>query len=326
MKIVLGTMTLGESGLGARIKDPKDVKEVLDTFKSYGHDELDTARMYCSGNTERMLGDLQAPSQFTLATKVFPVEAGDHKPEKLKATFKKSLEMLKVDKVDIFYLHAPDRATPFQETLEAVNELHKSGHFKEFGLSNYSAWEVAEIVIICKERGFVLPTIYQGMYNAVTRLVELELFACLRKFGIRFYAYNPLVGGLLAGGSPTRDSEIESGSRYDESTAQGKRYRDRYWKQEYFDAIDSIKAAASKHGISAVEAGLRWMVHHSKLDTSKGDAVIIGASSMKHLRENLDALKKGPLDQAIIDAFDEGWKKTIFFCQNYDQRQTDWNK
>jgi aflatoxin B1 aldehyde reductase len=74
-----------------------------------------------------------------------------------------------------------------------------AGKFKRFALSNYAAWEVMEIYHICKQRGFVLPTVYQGMYNALTRDVERELFPCLRRLGMSFYAYNPLAGGLLTG-------------------------------------------------------------------------------------------------------------------------------
>ena len=58
-------------------------------------------------------------------------------------------------------------------------------------MSKYSRWEVAEIVGICKTNGYVQPTVYQGIYNAIHRKVEPELFPCLRKFGIAFYEFNP---------------------------------------------------------------------------------------------------------------------------------------
>ena len=74
--------------------------------------------------------------------------------------------------MDIFYLHAPDRSVPFSETLEAVNELHKEGKFVQLGLSNYTAFEVAEIVTLCNERGWVRPTIYQAMYNAISMFLR----------------------------------------------------------------------------------------------------------------------------------------------------------
>ena len=76
--------------------------------------------------------------------------------------------------MDIFYLHAADRSVPFDETLEEVNKLHKEGRFVNLGLSNFTAFEVAEIVILCKERGWVRPTIYQGMYNAISESSLLQ--------------------------------------------------------------------------------------------------------------------------------------------------------
>jgi aflatoxin B1 aldehyde reductase len=60
---------------------------------------------------------------------------------------------------------------PFSETLEAVNELYKKGKFSRLGLSNYTAFEVAEIVIMCNERGWVRPVIYQAMYNAISEFL-----------------------------------------------------------------------------------------------------------------------------------------------------------
>jgi aflatoxin B1 aldehyde reductase len=68
-----------------------------------------------------------------------------------------------------------------------------------FGLSNYAAWEVAEIIGICKQSNYILPKIYQAMYNPITRAIEEELVPCLRKNGIRLVVYNPLAGGYLAG-------------------------------------------------------------------------------------------------------------------------------
>ena len=76
-------------------------------------------------------------------------------------------------------------------TLKAVNDLYEEGKFKRFGISNFTAWEVAEIVGICKANGYVVPVAYQGIYNAIHRNVEPELFPCLRKFGIAFYGFNP---------------------------------------------------------------------------------------------------------------------------------------
>ena len=104
----------------------------------------------------------------TLATKCYPKQPGTHKAAVIKEELAYSLSELKTDCVDIFYLHAADRSVPFEVTLEALNEMHKDGKFVRLGLSNFTAFEVAEIVIMCKERGWVRPTIYQGMYNCIS--------------------------------------------------------------------------------------------------------------------------------------------------------------
>jgi aflatoxin B1 aldehyde reductase len=80
----------------------------------------------------------------------------------LAKNFETSLKELGTDTVDIFYLHAADRSLPFQEVLEAVDKLHKQGKFVQLGLSNFTAFEVAEVVLTCKYNNWVRPTIYQG--------------------------------------------------------------------------------------------------------------------------------------------------------------------
>ena len=77
-----------------------------------------------------------------------------------------------------------------------------------------------------------------------------------------------------------------------------------------FDALDIIRAAAKKHNLTETECALRWMMHHSKLDAKYGDRVIIGASSTKHLEENLVDFEKGPLPEDVVIALDEAWAKT----------------
>lgn len=80
-----------------------------------------------------------------------------------------------------------------------MNDLYKAGYFSRFGISNYSAWEVAQICELCDRYNWKKPDVYQGCYNALQRTVEPELFPCLRKYGISFYAFSPLAGGLLTG-------------------------------------------------------------------------------------------------------------------------------
>ena len=164
-------MTFGpDVSSGARITSLDDYNKCLDYFQKEGYNEVDTARAYGAGTQEAWSKEAHWQERgLTLATKCYPREPGTHKPEPLKASLLKSLAELGTDCVDIFYLHAADRSVPFAETLEVLNELHKEGKFVQLGLSNFTAFEVAEVVITCKERGWVRPTIYQGMYNAISK-------------------------------------------------------------------------------------------------------------------------------------------------------------
>lgn len=169
-RVILGLMTFGpDEEAGARVTSLDEYNKCLDYFQQQGYNEIDTARVYVGGKQEAFTAAARWKERgLTLATKWYPREPGAHKPAVLKEQVNTSLKELQTDCVDIFYLHAADRSVPFEETLEAVNELHKEGKFVQLGLSNYTAFEVAEIVITCKERGWVRPSIYQGMYNAIS--------------------------------------------------------------------------------------------------------------------------------------------------------------
>lgn len=169
-RIIFGLMTFGpEDKKGARITSLDDFNQQLDYFQAQGFNEVDTARSYVEGEQEgwtRQAGWKERGLK--LATKCYPNVPGQHKPENLRQSLETSLKELGTDKVDIFYLHAPDRSVPFAETLEEVNKLHQEGKFVQLGLSNYTAFEVAEVVTLCAERGWVRPTIFQAMYNAIS--------------------------------------------------------------------------------------------------------------------------------------------------------------
>lgn len=173
-RVILGLMTFGpDESAGARITSLDSYNKCLDYFQSQGYNEIDTARSYIGGKQEAFTAEAHWKERgLTVATKCYPNEPGKHKAERITEEFDKSLSELKTDCVDIFYLHAADRSVPFEETLEAVNKLHKEGRFVQLGLSNFTAFEVAEVVIMCKERGWVRPTIYQGMYNAISKFFQ----------------------------------------------------------------------------------------------------------------------------------------------------------
>ena len=223
--ITFGTMTLGYRGYGARVHDAATRRRnVLAPVLEFGHDQLDTCSVYGDGTCEQMLGDLRAAERFCIATRIHSGNTPGnesrntrgHEPENLKRVFKESLARLKTDKVKILYLVTPDSATPIESTLSAVQELHDEDLFEEFGLSNFSAWQVAEASEITARHSWIRPSVYQGLYNAITRAVEPELFKCLGNYGIRFHAYNPLAGGAFSKNF-AGSAAVAAGSRFDSS-------------------------------------------------------------------------------------------------------------
>ena len=296
--LILGTMTFGES-----VFHP-DVEAFIRAFLDAGYRELDTAYVYNNGDCERLLGEalpaLDRP--FRIATKVNPRITGRLDAEAAYLQVNGSLERLRLDSVDTVFLHFPDPATPVQSVLGAMADLHDRGKFRELGLSNFPAWMVADVWHLCKANGWVLPTVYEGIYNPLTRRAETELNACLDRFGMRFYAYNPMCGGLLTG-RYAAFTEAPGDGRFTHRP----NYQGRYWKQSFFDAVEIIKTAAASHGITSVEATYRWLAHHSMLNGDRGDAILIGASRLEHLLQNMAAVRSGPLPEDLVSAFDQAW-------------------
>ena len=299
MKLILGTMTFGESVCAP------DAERFVNAFLDAGYTELDTAYVYNDGLCEKLLGEiLPALSRpYTVATKVNPRITGKLDGAAAYMQLNGSLERLKLSSVDIAYLHFPDPATPLEDVLAAMADMHDQGKFRELGLSNFPAWMVADAWHICDRHGWVKPAVFEGMYNPLTRNAERELDACLDAFGMRYYAYNPLCGGLLTGRY----------EKYEEAPADGRfthrpGYQKRYWKKSYFDAVETVRQACGREGMTTVEAAYRWLAHHSMLKAGRGDGIIIGASKLNHLLQNMETMKQGELPAGILDAFEKAWQ------------------
>lgn len=299
MKTILGTMNFGPQ------LDSEASREMTIKFLQTGNCELDTAYVYNGGTTETILGEI-LPSldaqNYVVATKVHPRITGKLDRETILMEFTESLKRMKCDCVDILYFHFPDGKTPIEEALETIKNLYEQGKIKELGLSNYPAWQVIEIAYKCDKIGCPLPTVYQGMYNALCRNVEPELFPAIRSVGMRFYAFNPLAGGMLTGKHLHYEDNPEPG-RFTRLES----YRKRYWKQSYFDAVDEIRKACEAEDIPMVEAAYRWLVYHSYLDSSKNDGIILGASRLEQMIQNLASIEKGELPQDILHAMNSAW-------------------
>jgi aryl-alcohol dehydrogenase-like predicted oxidoreductase len=147
------------------------------------------------------------------------------------------------------------------------------------------------------QRGYQAPFISQPMYNLVARGIEQEFVPFCREFGVAMVVYNPLAGGLLTG-KQHRDRPLP-GTRFDNNQM----YLDRYWHPAYFDAVDELQRIAARTGRSLVDLALNWLLFHTATD-----CVLLGASRLEQLQQNLDVFAKAPLDADTLAACDGVWE------------------
>jgi len=285
--------------------------------------EIDTAYMYSGGESETMLGAMSSwKEKGKMASKLNPWDGKNYKEESLRDQMSTVLKRLQSDSIDLVYLHAPDHGTDIEETMRVMNALHREGAYTRLGLSNYSSWEVARCVEICRKHDWLAPSVYQGMYSALTRNVEDELIPCLRNYGISFYAYSPLAGGILTGKYKFEEEKEKTISvgRFN-GVGWDKVYRQRYWKKEHFDQIEGLKLLLEQvypgEGVTVPEAAFRWLYHHSRLEGGAGDCVVLGSSRPDQLDTNMELVNKPALDKAVVDYFSNWWKSTRNLCPKY---------
>ncbi|WP_419938271.1 aldo/keto reductase [Candidatus Palauibacter sp.] len=295
----MGTMTFGSQ------TDVEAAAAMVDLCLERGVDFFDTANVYNQGLSEEILGEVLGDrrAEIVLASKVCnpmgdPVEYSGLSRDAIRRGIEDSLRRLRTDYLDIYYLHLPDHETPIEESLAALEELRLEGLIRYPATSNYSAWQMGEMFSICEREGWAKPWIAQPMYNLAARGIEQEYLAFTKRYEISNIVYNPLAGGLLTG--KQRSAAPLPGTRFDGN----RMYLDRFWHDEYFHAVAEVGTIARDAGLTPVELALGW------LRAQEGaDCIILGASRMEHLEENLDAFDAPPLDAEALAACDAVWAR-----------------
>lgn len=295
---VLGTMTFGDS------VDEPTATEMVDRFLAAGGTGIDTANGYAGGRSEEILGSVLAGRRedVVLATKVGIPNPDAEGAAPLSAVaidrcVHASLRRLRTDHVDVLYLHQPDRSTPDEETLAAVRTLVDSGTVRTWGVSNFSAWQIAELRHAAERLGLGAPVLGQQVYSVIATRIDDEYAEYARSTGLGTVVYNPLGGGLLTGRH--RPDEQPSEGRFGSSPLAGM-YRSRYWNDEVFAAVEQLRTIAEGAGIPMAELALRWTIGRPVVD-----AVLIGGSRVTNIAANLEALAAGALPEDVQGAVDD---------------------
>lgn len=288
-RVCLGTMTYGTSKWREWVLDEEPSRGLIKQALELGINFFDTADMYSIGVSEEVVGralrDFAKRDQIILATKVYnamgqgPNDRGlsrKHIMDGIDA----SLRRLGTEYVDLYQIHRWDDETPIEETLDALNDVVRSGKVRYIGASSMYAWQFAKAVFTSDVRGWARFVSMQNHYNLVYREEEREMNPLCRDQGVALIPWSPVARGFLAG-NRTREKTGETLRSKTDGYSHSLYYRD-----EDFQIVERVAQVAKQHGVSNIQIALAWLYHKPEIT-----APIIGASKPHHLPEAIAALE-----------------------------------
>jgi len=294
-EVCLGTMTFGHQS------DEPTAFAIMDEALARGINFIDTADVYpvpvaleTVGRSEEIVGRwlVGKRDDIILASKCRhpmgrrPNDAGLSRKHIFEA-INASLRRLQTDYLDLYQVHAPDPDTPIDETLSALETIVQSGKARYVGCSNFKAWELAKALWTSDKLGLARFDSVQPRYNLLARDIEAEMLPLCLDQGVGVIAYNPLAGGLLTG-KHQRDQPPAENTRF---AIAGKPYRERYWNDANFAAVERLKEFFAARGKALTHVAIAWILRQPAVTSA-----ILGATSAAQLNDSLKAV-----DTAIDD-------------------------
>jgi aryl-alcohol dehydrogenase-like predicted oxidoreductase len=306
-EICLGTMTFGaagENGQWGNIAslDQKGVDQIVRRSIAAGVNFFDTADVYSFGQSEELLGQSIRNlgirrEDVILATKVHgtmgegPNQRGSSRGH-IMDSVEGSLKRLQTDHIDLYQLHGTDTVTPIEETLRALDDLVASGKVRYVGVSNWQAWRIAKALGISERGGYARFETIQSYYSIAGRDLEREIVPLLKEEKLGLMVWSPMAGGLLSGkygpGAPGNGEGRRANFNFPPVN------EDRAWA-----AVAEMRKIAAKHNVSVATVALGYVLAKPFVMS-----VIIGASSLEQLEQNLAAVAM-KLDAEDIARLDE---------------------
>jgi aryl-alcohol dehydrogenase-like predicted oxidoreductase len=293
-RLCLGTMNFGPQTSEA------DSRQMMDRALEVGVNFFDTANRYgrdiSLGFTEEIIGRWLAQGgrrdRIVLATKVFgPMGNGVNdrglSAYHIRKACDDSLRRLQTDHIDLYQMHHVDRATPWEEIWQAMEQLVAAGKILYVGSSNFAGWHIAIAQAAAAKRHFMGLVSEQSLYNLTARTIELELVPVCRHFGVGIIPWSPLGGGLLGGAL----QKATTGRRADA--------RSQARIEKYHDQLLAYETFCAEIGQSPANVALAWLLHNPTVT-----APIIGPRTLEQFEQSLAAVEiKLDADQlARLDA------------------------
>lgn len=272
-------------------------ERLMDIAYDQGVNFFDNAETYADGESEKVMGDILSNKSWSrdsylVSSKVFfgagaqvPTQKGLHRKHIIEAC-NQALQRLKVDYLDLYFCHRPDKSTPIEETVWSMHQLIMQGKILYWGTSEWSAQEIMEAHMVAKQYNLIGPVMEQPQYNMLTRhKFEVEFSQVYKTVGLGTTIWSPLASGLLTG---KYNDGVPKGSRLDRDELS--------WLNEIIINESNIKKVkklgtfANELGTSLPLLAIAWCLKNPNVST-----VILGATKEQQLIENLKALQVEPM-------------------------------
>lgn len=294
--LCLGTMMFGDR------TDAAESERIVKSARDAGVNFVDTADVYVAGGSERVLGNILKSDRdwWVVATKVGnPMGKGPNDGGSSRAWMARgvdaSLTRLGMDHLDVYYLHRDFLDVPIEETVAAMGDLIRAGKVRYFGLSNFRAWRIAEVIRVCQTLGVPRPVVCQPYYNALNRQPEVEVLPACDHYGIGVVSYSPIARGVLTG-------KYQPGQEPPADTRAGrkdKRMMETEFRQESLLIARKWQDHAERRGFTVGQFATAWVLAN-RLVTG----VIGGPRTLEQWEEYYRALEYPwtDEDEAVVNA------------------------
>ncbi len=294
-ELCLGCMTFGNEA------NEEQSVAMMRRAEEAGINFLDTANVYSRGRSEEIVGKAieGRRDRFVLATKVRG-RMGDGPNDEGVSRFaifqqaEASLRRLRTDHIDLYQIHSWDANTPLEESLDALNDLVRSGKVRYLGCSNFAAWQLAKALGLSAQQGWARFDCIQPRYNLIDRVVEREHLPLCLDQGVGVINYSPLAGGILTGKyTPGQGAPAESRGRDNPG------FMENRGKPHNLERAQAVVHAMREITHPLVQIAVKWTLAHPAVTSP-----IIGARNMAQLNGFLDGWDQWELsaeDKAKLD-------------------------
>jgi voltage-dependent potassium channel beta subunit len=272
-------------------------ERLMDIAYDAGVNFFDNAEVYAAGESEKVMGKILSNrnwsrDSYIVSSKVFfgagakvPTQKGLHRKHIYEAC-NQALERLKVEYLDLYFCHRPDKATPIEETVWSMHQLIMAGKILYWGTSEWSAQEIMEAHMFAKQNHLIGPVVEQPQYNMLVRdKVEVEYSQIYKTVGLGTTIWSPLASGLLTG---KYLNGIPEGSRLKREELGW--LAERLMTPENAEKVKTLHHLALELGTSLPKLGVAWCLKNPNVST-----VILGATKEEQLLETLQAAEVLPL-------------------------------